>query len=1021
MEDKIGRFVDEVREALFDEAYDWVDEQCRKKLKKFPADMRIHAYLCIGAYKNKQYIRAINKASRALDTAESEDIYTIMLRSLINVSLKKLKESNVDIHESIKQEANEQLKGIDNLILDNIENIKSLIKEDPDLFGEIFEDIQQIKSNAEDKKELGLNYLLEDKLAFAAEHFASFFGPTQSDAEVKAAMAFIFKNYEESVKLCDEVLEKEKNSKIEALKAKNMYELEKFDDAFKYFKKAIDAGLNKKELLFYAANCLIELDRKKESIQYIDKALEIDPKDINLLTNKGAALSELKRYKEALNCFNRALELDPSDKTLLANKGIVLKNLSLYDEAINCFNKHVELTKDINILLGFAEELSLEGDFKRAKKCYSMIIEKEENEFALLGIVDCLIELNDEKKAIEYCNKLIDISKNEGVLEDTLYCLKELESDTGKCINKLITINPNNKIALNEKGIILAKNNKYAQALNFLNRGEDSDCNTNYEFLINKAICLEKTRQLKEGEKYYKKALSINKSEEALKGIKRCKKALRHKEGLLKKKQSLELLELTKDYAKIISICNSILRECPNDYFCLEKKAYCLLEINKKEEAIKYYNLLIETTNDEGVLIKILRLYKNLNLDATKCYNKLLQININNKHANAEKGIYLTNAKEYNEAVNCFAKVKTDIDDLEYLRCRALSSQMTKNYSNAVEYYKKFFDKGESFGNSLLFDYFYCSLKIKSYDLATNVLAKLLQNLSLDSIFNCIAYLDDKEKNHIKSFILEYLALKAEADKDYNKSIEYYTRLLSYEDDKRIIRRIKEILNQNERVITVNAKSKLGFHDFKELVICDSNILVFKVFYDLNGIMNILGDERCEKAFCKFQQITSNGYIALTDTIMRQISFVWPSLFDAYLGGIGVEDKEKIKEQIENRINKYKRYYGISKIITSPLLTTQEDLNKIEDFYRKFPDRLKAITERKISGLNEVDKVKKLMARNNGVLPERSDMYILAQALKLNNSCINGINRIAIFSDDSDFCEFSDEIEKELNIKIYPL
>ena len=62
MEDKIDRFVDEVREALFAEAYDWVDEQCRKKLKKFPADTRIHAYLCIGAYKNKQYIRAINKA-----------------------------------------------------------------------------------------------------------------------------------------------------------------------------------------------------------------------------------------------------------------------------------------------------------------------------------------------------------------------------------------------------------------------------------------------------------------------------------------------------------------------------------------------------------------------------------------------------------------------------------------------------------------------------------------------------------------------------------------------------------------------------------------------------------------------------------------------------------------------------------------------------------------------------------------------------------------------------------------------
>lgn len=1029
MEDKLDKFFDEAREALFADAYEWVDEHCRKKLKKFPTDIRLYAYLCIGAYRNRQYIRAINKALNALAIAESEDIYTITLKSLINLSLKKLTESNADVHESIKQKANEHLKGIDNLILDNIDKIKALIKEDPDLFGNIFEEIPQIKSNAEDKKELGLNYLLEDGLESAAEHFSSFFGPKQSDATVKAAMAFIFRNYEESIRLCDEALISGKNSKITALKAKSMYELERFDEAFKYFKESIDSGLNKKELLFYAANCLIELDRKKESIEYIDKALEIDPKDIDLLTNKGAALLKLKKHKEALNCFNKALELNPSDETLLtllANKGIALKNIGLYDEAIDCFNKYAELTKDADILLGFGEELSFEGDFKRAKKCYSMVIEKEENEFALLGIANCLIELDDNEKAIEYYNGAIDLSKDEGVLESALLGLKIIKASVDECINKLLTINPDNKIALKEKAIILEKNNKYAQALNYFDRvGEIELEDADYEFLASKAICLEKLGKFEDGKKYYEKAIKINRGKEALNGLNRCKRALRYKENLDKKRQSITLLEPAKDYAKIIDVCSIILKEAPNDAFCLEKKANSLLKINKKNEAFECYDQLIELTNNEELLVKIMDIYKKFEIDISKCCSKLLQINPNNEQANKEKGIYLTKAKKYNEAMDCFANVKTDIGDKEYLSCRAISSQLTKNYSGAADYYQRLFNKDVNMdieNKKLLFNYFYTLIKIRDFYPAKDALKRLLQLLPLTSIFNFIDEITkEEEKKQIRCFILKHLALNAELEKDYDKSIKYYNEALSYIHDNSTIKRIKGMLDKNESYITINAKSKISFYDFKELIICDSNILVFKVFYDLKGILNILGDDRCEKAFDKFRKISGNNHICLTGTVMRQISMVWPSLFDAYSCEMSKDDKEKIKEQIKNRINKYERYYDIKKIAEVPLLIKEHEFKKIEYFYRKFPDRLKAITERKIRGLNEADKLKKLWARNDGKLPERSDMYILTQAVKLNSLCINGINRVAIFSDDNDFCEFSNEIEEEFNVKIYPL
>ncbi len=1023
MLDKIDNFLEEVKEAIFEGAYDWVDEHCRKKLKKYPLNIKLHLYLCVNAFKNKQYGRVINKACKALELCKIEDINTLALRQLLFLSLKQLKEDN--IHPNIIQKAKLYSEKIDVLISENLDQVKHLIEEDPDIFREIFYGCATIERDIEKEKNIGFDMILDDNDLMALEYFTKSFGPSTQDESVKAAIAFLFNQFDESVVLCDKILTKNQEPKILALKAKSLYELGRYDKALVYLKKSINSGLKNMTLFFEAANCLVELNRKDEAIKLFDKALEIEPKNVAILTNKGGALSELGFYNEAIKCFDKALKVDPSDSFLLQNKGIALKNLNRYDEAIESFIKLSEQLNDSSLLVGTAQELELKGMLNKARRCYEEVLKKQENnEYALIGLVNYMVNKynpNKEKKIFEYCSKLIKESKNESILNNVLGALKIIGADTSECSNRILIINPNNQFALVEKGIMLTGQGKYKQAITYLEKTEGIVKSTHEEYFFSRAICLEKLGEYKQGKRYYKKLLKINKNNKAaINGTERCNVAINHQKKLAKKKQSLILLEEVGDYEKALNVCNYLLKQNVNDEQVLEKKADYLLKLKREKEAFECYNELIDLTKEEAVVVNILGILKKFNVEINKCYEKLAGINPDNDLVLIRKGTSLTNEKKYYNALEFFDRVKGDYEDDTYLRCKVFCLQLSKRYEEAVKYYRKLIEKKME-DSDLLFNYFYCLFKIKDYTLAKVCLTRLLEGSEDVLVKVDLLPITEKENKEIKCFILEYLAMRAESEKNFDKSIIYYNKILEYGYNKNVYKKIKDILDNNEDHISVNTKSSLIF-DFwlKELIICDSNILIFKVFYDLKGIMNILEDQRCQRAFDRFQELTRNNFITLTDTIKKQVELVWLSLFDTYKPKIR-HNEMIVKGQIIRRIEKYKRYYAIKNLFNKPLVISAKELEEVEDFYKKYPDRLKEITERKISSLSESDKTKKLMLRSNGELPEKSDMYILAQAIKLNNSNIKGIKKIAIFSDDNDFCDFSNEIEERFNVKIYSL
>ncbi len=88
---------------------------------------------------------------------------------------------------------------------------------------------------------------------------------------------------------------------------------------------------------------LYSMGRYDDAIKYFNRALEIDPSYIKALSNKGVVLNKLGRYEEAIKCFDKVIKVNPNLSTAWNHKGEALSSLRQYEEAIRCFDKALEI------------------------------------------------------------------------------------------------------------------------------------------------------------------------------------------------------------------------------------------------------------------------------------------------------------------------------------------------------------------------------------------------------------------------------------------------------------------------------------------------------------------------------------------------------------------------------------------------------------------------------------------------------------------------------------------------------
>lgn len=198
----------------------------------------------------------------------------------------------------------------------------------------------------------------------------------------------------------------------------------------------------------------------------------------------------------------------------------------------------------------------------------------------------------------------------------------------------------------------------------------------------------------------------------------------------------------------------------------------------------------------------------------------------------------------------------------------------------------------------------------------------------------------------------------------------------------------------------------------------DSNICIYRTLANLEDKNFYRGE--LKDAFDKIQLITNNckSEIIVSNLILNELKDKSILFKEVVIFCNNVLHKpymiQTVSRQAEKSLDKFLSKYLINNGNLVNIKNHNKHINNINNFYLKYPEKLKGLTDKKIKNMNSFDKGKKLQKRPSN-LPEESDRLLLSQAIELKNFLKKDIY---IFSNDGDFTEFKNEILKEFEVPI---
>ena len=386
------------------------------------------------------------------------------------------------------------------------------------------------------------------------------------------------------------------------------------------------------------------------------------------------------------------------------------------------------------------------------------------------------------------------------------------------------------------------------------------------------------------------------------------------------------------------------------------------------------------------------------------------------------------NRKDYRGTVAQLSKIPVEFMDGPAMEMMARSLRELGRYREAFEWYQKLPEDAEQIASMV-----FCLLMEKEYERAMEWCGRLLEKDEPGALLEEIWHPDvrglvlerlgeyDKALEEYRGEeLLLRLASKAREARDARREIMCFEKLYRISSSPSYKEVVKKMVLENEDRLTVAFKSKTSVEGV-EMVVCDTNVF-FSVLLsevDLPEPLKSM-NEGGERAAEKFRGLSAKCKMVMTPTVERELRGLCRGNFEKL--------KETQAKPIFQKLEELVEKHGLKE----PTVEGDGWLSKAIRFYEQYPEKLHEITERKIKMVphDEVKLLKKRAGRPFGdfrlwdyslsnPLPEMADMKLLAECLKLSNSCIPGVHRISLFSEDSDFREFAGEIFKEFGIRVY--
>ncbi len=192
-------------------------------------------------------------------------------------------------------------------------------------------------------------------------------------SSLKARALFELGKHTQSLKMCDEIIEKNPNDlETIQLQSEIFYHQKNYEKSLQMIEKLINLDPDDMMLMNEKSNVLIKLKKFEDSIKISDRVLSNDSTDEIAWVNKGEALFELGNTKQALRCLDNAVEFDSTYDATWYERARVLSVLEKYDDALDSLLVAVSIGAD------FEGDLNKEPAFKKLhdNKRFKKILDK---------------------------------------------------------------------------------------------------------------------------------------------------------------------------------------------------------------------------------------------------------------------------------------------------------------------------------------------------------------------------------------------------------------------------------------------------------------------------------------------------------------------------------------------------------------------------------------------------------------------------------------------------------------------
>jgi len=266
---------------------------------------------------------------------------------------------------------------------------------------------------------------------------------------------------------------------------------------------------------------------------------------------------------------------------------------------------------------------------------------------AMLKLTTKLLELGERDEAVYEISKLKEFavkSKDKELeckiplYEGQLLISENKYEEALEFINQALEINPKNDYTLLWKGSVLINLGKHEEVLEVFNQALEINPKNDIA-LSSKGFALVNLGKHEEALEFINQALEIN-----------------PKNDIALSSKGIALVNLGK-YEEVLEVFNQALEINPNNYIALSKKGIALKNLGKYKDALEAFNQALEINpkNDYTLLWKGIAL---VNLgkheEALEVFNQALEINPKDDIARLNKGAVLINLGKHEEALEVF-------------------------------------------------------------------------------------------------------------------------------------------------------------------------------------------------------------------------------------------------------------------------------------------------------------------------------------------------------------------------------